>query len=327
MTPLKDGYDRTISYLRLSITDRCNLRCRYCMPAIGVNSLDHREILSYEELTRLTRLALEMQVSKVRLTGGEPLVRKGVVGFVRQLKEIQVPDIRLTTNGLLLADMAEDLYQAGATRVNVSLDTLDPQKYKAITRCGRLDKLWAGLDAAQRAGFDPIKINVVLIRGVNDEEIEAFGRLSLETPYDIRFIEYMPQTNNGWRPGLVVTEEEITSRLSALGEIEQLPARVGDGPARSFRIKGARGRLGVITPVSNHFCPACNRMRITADGKLLTCLYSKKEIDLKTPLRSGVDDQELRRIIRQAIKAKEQGHTLSTEEVCNRRRPMGAIGG
>lgn len=327
MNALTDTHQRTISYLRLSVTDRCNLRCRYCMPEGGVATMDHDEILTYEEMLRLTGLCLKLNMTKVRLTGGEPLVRKGIVGFIRRLKALPAPDVRITTNGTLLADMAEDLFQAGVSRVNVSLDTLDAAKFKAITRCGRLERVLGGLEAALAAGFDPVKINVVVIRGQNDDELEDFARLAIERPFHVRFIEFMPMERNNWRAGQVISSDEVLQRLSKVASLSPIEAQVDDGPARRFKPEGGRGEIGLISPVTNHFCPSCNRLRMTSDGKLLTCLFSKDMIDLRTPLRSGASDDELTALIRGAAQAKPDGHHLAEDPAQTNGRPMRSVGG
>jgi len=324
---LTDSHRRTISYLRLSVTDRCNLRCLYCTPIKGFKHIPHAEILTYEELTRLTRLCLEMEITKVRLTGGEPLVRLGLVDFVRQLKSLPVPDLRLTTNGILLAEMAAGLSRAGIKRVNISLDTMKEDRFRMITRGGDLRRVWAGLEAALKAGMDPVKINVVAIRGFNDDEIEDFARLSLETPFKVRFIEFMPLDRNHWKPGRVITGGEIEARLKKLGPLTPIQAEADDGPARRFRLGRGPGEVGLISPLSHHFCPTCNRLRITADGKLLTCLFSSQEIDLKPALRSGGSDEELLTILREAVASKPERHRLDQGRPGLGRRPMGAIGG
>ncbi len=327
MNRLIDAHRRTISYLRLSVTDRCNLRCLYCTPVTGFENIPHREILTYEEMTRLTRLCLSLSMTKVRLTGGEPLVRKGIVEFVRQLKALPVPDLRLTTNGTLLGQFAQGLFAAGVRRVNVSLDTLDKNKFKKITKAGSLKRVWESLAQAEAVGMGPIKLNVVIIRGMNDDEIEDFARLSLETPYKIRFIEFMPLERNGWKPGRVISSEEVLDRLEKLGHLQEITPETGDGPARRFRLEDGPGEVGLISPISHHFCPACNRLRITADGKLLTCLFSSTEIDLKGPLRNGADDEELLAIIRRAVAEKPLGHHLAEGKSTAHDRPMSTIGG
>lgn len=327
MNRLEDAHRRKISYLRLSVTDRCNLRCLYCTPVTGFENIPHKEILTYEEMTRLTRLCLSQNMTKVRLTGGEPLVRKGILDFVRQLKTLPVPDLRLTTNGILLGQYARELYQAGVTRVNVSLDTLDQTKYKEITKAGSLKRVWESLNQAQKVGMGPIKLNVVVIRGMNDDEIEDFARLSLETPFQVRFIEFMPLERNGWKPGRVITSEEVLARLQKMGKLEPVAPEKNDGPARRYRLLDGPGEVGLISPISNHFCPTCNRLRITADGKLLTCLFSSSEVDLKGPLRGGASDDELLSIISRAVAEKPMGHHLQEGESTVHERPMSTIGG
>jgi len=327
MAGLTDNHNRVISYLRLSVTDRCNLRCVYCLPEDGVVRLDHQDILTYEELTRLTRLALDLNITKVRLTGGEPLVRRGIVDFAHQLKTLAVPDLRLTTNGQLLAEMAADLYAAGVSKVNVSLDTLQADKYRVITRGGRLERVLAGLDAALEAGFDPVKINVVVMRGLNDDEIESFGRLALDRPFHVRFIEFMPLGRSGWRPGLFASSDEVLARLEGLSPLRPLEAGPGDGPARRLKPAGAAGEIGLISPLSHHFCPKCNRLRLTSDGKLLTCLFAQEEVDLRGPLRSGASDEELLRLITEAVAAKPDRHHLDSGRQPSFSRCMRTIGG
>ena len=328
MTALTDTHNRTISYLRLSVTDRCNLRCRYCMPSQGIQMLDHAEILTYEEMVRLVGLCLRLNMTKVRLTGGEPLVRRGIIDFARQLTGLPVPDLRLTTNGTRLAEMAADLLAAGVRRVNISLDTLDADKYRHITRDGNLDEVWAGLRACLDEGFEQVKVNAVIIRGFNDDEIEVFARLSTELPIHVRFIEFMPLERNGWRPGLVVSSNELQGRLERMGRLEEIPFQAGDGPARRFKLAGAAGELGLISPLSQHFCPSCNRLRLTPDGMLLPCLFGQTEYDLKGPLRSGMGDEALLEIIKKAAASKPVGHHLDGSPLDQgHHRPMTKIGG
>lgn len=324
---LTDNHHRVISYLRLSVTDRCNLRCQYCLPPGGVELLDHKDILTYEEMLRLTRLSLRLNITKVRLTGGEPLVRKGIVDFARQLKELPVPDLCLTTNGTLLAGMAADLKAAGMHRVNISLDTLDAAKFSEITRCGRLEKVMAGLEAALEVGFNPVKINVVTIRGFNDNEIEDFVRLAMERPLHVRFIEYMPVEREGWRPGAVISSDEVLERVQAAVELDPVPNDPGDGPARRFKPRGGAGEIGLISPLSHHFCPTCNRIRLTSDGVLLSCLFSHTGFDIKTPLRQGASDDELEAMIRKVVANKPDGHHLAEGNHNRNGRIMRSIGG
>ncbi len=327
MTALTDNHRRRISYLRLSITDRCNLRCRYCLPADGVKMLHHDDILTYEEMLRLAGLCLELNITKVRLTGGEPLVRKGIIDFARRLKELPVPDLRLTTNGTLLSTMAADLYAAGVRRVNISLDTLDPAKYRAITRGGELSRVLDGLHEALAVGFEPIKINVVVIRGFNDDEIEGFVALALERPYHVRFIEYMPVEREGWRPGLVVSSDEVFEHVAAVAKTTEIPLQATDGPARRFKLDGGSGEVGLISPLTHHFCPSCNRLRLTADGKLLSCLFDSREFDIKTPMRAGASDEELTEMIKLVVASKPAGHHLADDPTEVNGRSMNAIGG
>jgi GTP 3',8-cyclase len=297
-----------IDYLRISITDRCNLRCIYCMPAEGVTSIPHSEILTYEELEMITRAAHEAGISRVRLTGGEPLARRGAVDFVGMLGAID-PDLRisLTTNGVLLAEHAAALRQAGLRRVNISLDTLDPQTYKSITRVGRLQDALAGLDAAIDVGLDPVKINVVVLKGLNDDPV-PFAELSRRLPVHVRFIEYMPYFGETGK--WFVPSEVIKSKLSSMGRLEEVESPEGWGPAGYFRLPGAAGLLGFISSMTCHFCSSCNRLRVTADGKLRTCLFDLNGFNIKREIRAGADLERLREIIEGELARKraEGGH-------------------
>lgn len=299
--------DRAIDYLRISTTDRCNLRCVYCMPARGVKSISHEEIMSYEELELFTRAAAAAGIRRVRITGGEPLVRKGAVDFVRMVAGIE-PELKisLTTNGLLLAEYAEDLKEAGLSRVNVSLDSLDRETYGKITRVGELDTAMAGLNAAIAAGLEPVKINVVVLRGINDDPL-PFARLAHERPVHVRFIEYMPYFDD---PGKwFVPSDVIKARLARAGKIEQVESPEGWGPATYFRIAGSAGTLGLISPVSCHFCPSCNRLRITSDGRMRTCLFEADGYPVKADIRAGADLERLRGIIEGELERKRaEGH-------------------
>ena len=330
MTELIDRYHRCIDYLRVSITDRCNLRCIYCMPLGGANKLAHQDILSYEELLRLIRVALNMGISKVRLTGGEPLVRKGVTDFCRNLAGLpSLQSLSLTTNGVLLEELAEDLYAAGIRRVNISLDTLQRQRFLRITRRDEFDKVWRGIQAAEQVGFEPTKINVVVMRGVNDDEVLDMARLTLDRPYHIRFIEFMTINNdNNWVPQYYVSADEILAKLGELAPLNQVSHDHTNGPARHFRWLDAKGMIGIISPISHHFCPTCNRMRLTADGKLRNCLFSDQEVDIKYPLRQGATDAELSEILRASAANKPKKHRLQSD--CFRKcqsRSMVDIGG
>lgn len=328
-TQLKDIFGRRLDYLRLSVTDRCNLRCRYCMPEEGVASLDHGAVLRYEEMLRIARVACALGVRKIRVTGGEPLVRKGIVDFIAELASLpQRPEIALTTNGLNLTRLADGLKQAGLSRVNVSLDTLRPERFLMLTRREGLERVLEGLEAAEQVGLGPIKLNMVPIAGVNDDEIEAFARLSLDHPWYVRFIEFMPVSGDlDFGPECRVPVDRIMAALEKIGPLEEEPRRGPAGPARLYRYPGAPGGLGVIPAVSSHFCDECNRLRVTADGKIRPCLFSGEEIDLRAALRAGASDEELAAIFRGAAEAKPDRHHLDESKEGTGRRRMGQIGG
>ncbi len=327
-----DAYDRPISYLRVSVTDRCNLRCVYCMPPEGVPWRPHAEILRYEEIETVVRAAADLGVSKVRLTGGEPLVRPGAVELVRMLARVPgVDDLAMTTNGTLLARYAADLAAAGLRRVNISLDTLRPERFARITRCGRLEDVLAGIEAAREAGLTPIKINTVVVRGLNDDEVVALARQTVEAGWHVRFIELMPVGNGGlvdqdWRARVVMAAEIRREIETMLGPLEPAKVSVGGGPARYYRLPGAHGTVGFITPISEHFCTRCNRLRLTADGRLRPCLLSEREIDLRTPLRQGADAAQIKALILHAIESKPPQHHLG-EKRSPGGRVMSEIGG
>jgi len=329
MTSCSDTYGRPIEYLRVSVTDRCNLRCVYCMPEEGVPPLHHEEVLRYEEIVRIVRVAVELGFVHVRLTGGEPLVRKGIVDLVRELARIPgLDDLSMTTNGTLLARYAEPLARAGLRRVNISLDTLRPDRFRRITRWGRLEDVLEGRQAALAAGLRPVKINTVVVRGLNDDEVVDLARLTLQPDWHIRFIEVMPLGEGAnWSGDGVVPSVEIHRRIeAALGPLTAVRGEAGAGPARYYRLPGAKGTLGFISPITEHFCRACNRLRLTSDGRLLPCLLSDVAIDLRTPLREGADDETLREVFRRAIVAKPRGHHLA-EDALPTHRPMSRIGG
>ncbi len=282
-----DAYERPIQYLRVSVTDRCNLRCVYCMPEEGVPLLAHEEILRNEEIVRIVRIAVELGFSHIRLTGGEPLVRRGIVNLVADLARIPgLDDLSMTTNGVLLKDHAEALARAGLRRVNISLDTLRPERFRRITRWGDLEDVLEGRKAALAAGLRPVKINVVVVRGLNDDEVVDIARLTLEPDWHIRFIEVMPLgAGIHWAGDGVVPSAEIRHRIeAALGPLTPVYGDVGVGPARYYRLPGAEGTIGFISAVTEHFCHYCNRLRLTSDGRLLPCLLSSATIDLRTPL-------------------------------------------
>ncbi|MBM4310716.1 MAG: GTP 3',8-cyclase MoaA [Deltaproteobacteria bacterium] len=324
-----DNYHRHISYLRISLTDRCNLRCIYCMPPEGIGLLDHAEVLRLEEIERIAAAAARLGISRIRITGGEPLVRRGVIDLVRDLMKLPgIEDVSLTTNGILLAEHAAALRSAGMRRINISLDTLDAEKYRRITRGGDIQRVLEGISEARRQGFSPIKVNVVAMRGINDDEIAEFARLTIERPVHIRFIEFMPVgISTEWDQNSFISSSETRDIISRVGTLYPVERCGKSGPAAMYRLEGAAGQLGFISPLSNHFCDTCNRMRLTADGKLRTCLFSDQEIDLKKFLRSSVSDQALEEIISEAIKSKPKGHTISEPSFKKCRRNMSAIGG
>ena len=324
---LLDSFHRKISYLRLSVTDRCNLRCRYCMPQDGVQKLGHDDILSYEEFLRIVRAAAGMGMTKVRLTGGEPLVRKGILDFIRQLASIDgVMDLRLTTNGVLLPDMAEDLIESGVKRVNISLDSLDEKNFEFITGRNAMKKVWRGVEKAIEIGFDRVKLNCVAIKGVNDHEIPDFAKLSREMPLEVRFIEFMPiKSGKFWNDERFMSAEEVKAGVETIGELKAVPRNLQDGPARVFRFDDAPGTVGFISPVTDHFCATCNRLRLTADGKIRVCLLSNIEIDVKQALRDGAGQEELSEIIKKAVASKPKAHPIKLKE--DSTRSMNLIGG
>ena len=324
-----DPFGRSIEYLRLSITDRCNLRCRYCMPEEGVPALGHGDILSYEELLRIARIAVGLGIRKIRVTGGEPLIRRGVVEFIAQLAVLPgTPEIVLTTNGLRLAELAIPLKEAGLQRVNVSLDTLRPERFRQLTRRDGLAQVLAGLAAAEQAGLNPVKVNVIPLKGVNNDELLDFARLTLEHPWEVRFIEFMPISPDlEFSPADRIPMAEVEQLLLPLGPLETLPRRDSAGPARIYRLPGAPGLLGLIPAVSGHFCPECNRLRVTADGRVRGCLFGNQEIDLKTVLRGAGDDQALADLLCKAVGTKPEKHVIGAPGFKTPNRRMHGIGG
>ncbi len=323
MTGISDSFQRPINYLRISVTDRCNLRCVYCMPPGGIPLMPRSEILSYEEIHAVARAAAELGITKVRLTGGEPLARAQLTRLVRMLSRIEgIDDISLTTNGLLLRRYAASLKRAGLKRVNVSLDTLKRERFQRITRGDRLSDVLVGMETARRVGLDPVKVNMVVMRGINDDEVIDFARLTMDQCWHVRFIEPMPFGTSFE----FVPVSEIQKRLLPLGALEPYPFSQGNGPAKYFRFPGASGTIGFISPLSEHFCFDCNRLRLTADGQLHACLLSDGEVDLRQPLRQGASPEELSQLIRQAVVSKPERHRLG-EGVSPQRRPMCQVGG
>lgn len=325
-----DHNHRTINYLRLSITDRCNLRCLYCMPEEGIQFKPHREILTYEEMLRIVKLCVWSGIRKVRLTGGEPLVRKGILSFIEKLCEIEnLKEVSLTTNGVLLKEYARDLKRCGLRGINVSMDTLKPERYRQITRVGSFSQVWEGIEEAEAVGLNPVKINVVAMRGVNDDEVLDFARLTYRKPYHVRFIELMPIGEANARvEENFVSGDDILRQIHCLGSVRCVPSGRLDGPASMYALEGAQGRIGVIAALSHHFCKTCNRLRLTADGYLRGCLFSDRETDLKTPLREGEDDDHLLNLIEDTILKKPKDHGLTLQKQYRKcARPMNGIGG
>ncbi len=323
--------NHSVEYLRVSITDRCNLRCIYCMPPEGVKWCPHANVLRYEEIATIVQVAVRLGVRKVRLTGGEPLVRPGVVELVRMLAAIPgLDDLSMTTNGTLLARYAHDLKEAGLQRVNISLDTLRPNRFQQITRHGRLEDVLAGVEAAHTVGLTPVKINAVIVRGINDDEVVALARKTVDEGWHMRFIELMPVgsgavTVENWREQLVTAAEMREQIEAALGPLQPAAVRVGGGPARYYRLPNAQGTVGFITPISERFCAHCNRMRLTADGKLRPCLLSDYEIDLRGPLRDGADEERIAELLCRGIALKPKRHHLESRHP--EKRNMSEIGG
>ncbi len=332
MPELRDRFDRRIDYLRISVTDRCNLRCVYCMPPEGVPWQPHADILSYEEIVQVVQAAARLGIHKIRLTGGEPLVRRDVTKLVRAISLTPgIEDISLTTNGILLDKLAAPLAEAGLTRVNISLDTLDPVKFRRLTRLSDIDRVWRGIEAAEQVGLAPIKINTVVVRRVNDDELVDLARLTLDHAWHVRFIELMPVGNVGdWGPGFppardrYFSVQDMLDRLALL-DLVSTEQPGGNGPARMYYIPGARGTVGFISPLGNHFCSTCNRLRLTADGRLRPCLLHDIEVPVREALRA---DNWIAPLIEQAIALKPRSHDLLSEDAsAPQDRMMCQIGG
>ena len=329
MTPLTDGWGREIKSVRISVTDKCNFRCRYCMPAEGLEWLGRDELLTFEELARVTRVLASMGVDEVRLTGGEPLARKDLPTLVAMLAEIPgVLDLSLTTNGVLLDRFAGPLVDAGLKRLNVSLDSLSHVRFAEITRRDALDRVLVGLETAEQyAELRPIKVNCVAIRGFTEEEVPALAELARRKPYVVRFIEFMPlDADEKWSGDDVLTGGEIRTLIEERWPLEEIPAKPSS-TARRFRFADGAGEIGFVNPVSEPFCSSCDRIRLTADGQLRTCLFSRREWDLKTPLRGGASDDELAELVRWAVRHKELKHKINDPGFVRASRSMSQIGG
>jgi cyclic pyranopterin phosphate synthase len=328
MTGPLDSFERSIDYLRISVTDRCNLRCIYCMPPEGVPQMSHSEILSYEEIRAVVQAAAELGIRKIRLTGGEPLVRADFPELVKMLSQIEgIQELSLTTNGALLKNNALALKQAGLSRINVSLDTLRADRFRYVTRLGKLKDVHEGIEAAKEAGLRPVKINTIVMRGINDDEVPDFARMTYEEECHIRFIELMPFKG----VAEFVSSVEVRQHIGLLGKLEPCPDSIGiagNGPAVYYRLSGARGTIGFISPLSElSFCSRCNRMRLTADGRLRPCLLGEDEIDLRMPLRNNASTAELKRLILKAVASKPEHHHLAGGDVRPVKRRMSQIGG
>lgn len=321
---MEDSYERKIDYLRVSVTDRCNLRCFYCMPEEGVEWKESSEILRYEEMELIIQAAVNAGIRKVRITGGEPLVRKNVVSFIEYISKMpEIEDISMTTNGFYLADKLPALKAAGLKRVNISLDTLNSTNFEKITGRSGLDKVLAAIELALELGLYPVKVNMVLLKGINEDDALRLASWTKEKDIDVRYIELMPLGGAGKEYFLPV--QVIEERLNSLGKLIDCQEK-GNGPALYKKFSGAAGKIGFISPLSNHFCHRCNRMRLTADGKLKPCLISPVEVDIKSALRQGASVEELTEIFKQAVRLKPERHHLN-EEIYQGKRKMSQIGG
>jgi GTP 3',8-cyclase len=328
--PLRDSWGREIKSVRVSVTDKCNFRCTYCMPAEGLQWLGREEILTFEEITRLVSVLARLGVDEVRLTGGEPLVRRDLPVLVEQLAGVEgVEDLSLTTNGILLDRLAGPLVAAGLRRLNVSLDSLNHVRFAEITRRDALDAVLRGLDEAERhPELRPIKVNCVAVKGFTETEVPALAELARRKPYVVRFIEFMPlDADRAWREDDVLTGGEIRGIIEErYGPLEELPAKASS-TARRFRFSDGVGELGFVNPVSEPFCSSCDRIRLTADGQLRTCLFSRREWDLKTPLRNGASDSDIVELLRYAVRHKELKHKINDPGFVRASRSMSQIGG
>ena len=326
---LADSFNRPITYLRVSVTDKCNLRCVYCMPESGLAWLHREDILSYEEIVELVRAAASVGVKTIRLTGGEPLVRRDLHRLVRSINEVPgIEDIALSTNAVLLEEQLDGLVAAGLRRLNISLDTLRPDRFEVIARRPGLDKVLSGIDAAIAAGLGPIKLNCVVMRGQNDDELADFAAMTKERAIFVRFIEVMPVHENlGLQKDTYISSDEILERVASIGEIHPIEGPHGNGPARYFAYDGAPGAVGVISPLSHDYCERCNRVRLTADGRLRLCLFGDQHIDLRTPLRNGASTEEIADILRSSMTIKPERHHLKLGESSSRMRAFSEIGG
>ncbi|MGI6683952.1 MAG: GTP 3',8-cyclase MoaA [Bacillota bacterium] len=319
---LIDKYQRTIDYLRISVTDKCNLRCRYCMPETGVDIKSHEGILRWEELLLMVKAFHDEGVDRVRITGGEPLVRKGLISFIQDISMLGLKEISITTNGILLKKMARELKDAGISRVNISLDSLDKDKYAWITRGGDIKKVFQGIEAAFQAGLEPVKLNTVVVKGFNEDEVVGLARLTKDQPLHVRFIELMPVgTGSIWGEDSFVSNDETMHQIKKLGQLR--PAElIGNGPAEKWQIDGFQGTIGFISAISQQICQRCNRVRLTADGKIYPCLHGSYAVNCFNALRNKESQENIKKLVRQALDMKPREHNLGTQG-----RMMSTIGG
>lgn len=326
----RDRFDRRIEYLRVSVTDRCNLRCLYCMPGDGFTSMvGHTDVLSLEEIGRVVQAGSSLGIRKIRLTGGEPLIRRNLQALISYINEIPgIEDIAITTNGILFTDAADQLKQAGLRRVNISMDSLDPHKYAQITRGGEIRKVVQAIEKALEMDFRPVKINVVAIKGFNDDEIVDFAGLAWKYPLHVRFIEFMPVGDLlFWEADKFIASSDIRRMLENHYELVPDEHVVGNGPAANYKIAGGQGSIGFISPLSEHFCASCNRLRLTADGRLRACLHDRGEVHLREALRSGATDENLAELFRDCISLKPREHHMEDGWGADNNRRMYQIGG
>ncbi|MCR9199118.1 MAG: GTP 3',8-cyclase MoaA [Planctomycetaceae bacterium] len=327
---LIDSFGRVHNNLRISVTDRCNIRCFYCMPADNVEFMPRAELLTFEEIERVVRVGTSLGIDRLRLTGGEPLVRRELPSLVARLAEVPgIIDIGLTTNAVLLDELAQPLHDAGLKRLNISLDALDPEVFRKVTRRDSYDKVIAGIDAARRAGFRPIKLNAVSIRGLTEDQIIPFAELARETDTEVRFIEFMPlDADSKWQNDKVLTAASIKKILEdQFGELRPVPKSNPSAPASDFEFADGKGRIGLIASVSEPFCGSCNRFRLTADGKLRNCLFSLEETDIRPLIRESGTDEDIATAMLQCVAAKKAGHQINSSDFVQPDRPMYSIGG
>jgi len=324
---LIDPYNRHLNYLRISITDRCNLKCIYCVPPDLIPRLSHDEILTYEEILRLVQIGIRLGITKIRVTGGEPLVRKGVYGFLTDLSGLDgLADLSLTTNGVSLKANLNKINAAGIKRINISLDTLNRSKFEHITGFDLFDQVWQSIEMALEMGFHPIKLNIVALNGINDDELTDMARLSFDYPLHIRFIEYMPIGESQIGNGPLLLAPEIKKHISVLGNLIPVPKTMNDGPAQRYHFEGAAGEIGFIHALSHHFCDRCNRLRLTARGRLRPCLLSDHHEDVKGIMRTGGTDEQLAEVFFKAVRHKPSDHNLAIQNpsrVCGQMRSIG----